>query len=57
MSDKKISHLLRTTFYYHANINGHIIQVHDQLKLRQYLRKVSAPLPPPLQILQAALNN
>lgn len=38
MSDTDISQLLRTTFYYHANIGGHIIQIHEQRMIRRYLR-------------------
>lgn len=56
MSDTDISRLLRTTFYYHADIGGHIIQVHEQQKVRQYLRTIHTPLPPPLQVLEAALQ-
>ncbi len=56
MSDTEISQLLRTTFYYHANIGGHIIQVHEQQKLRHYLRSVHTPLPPPPLVLEAALQ-
>ncbi len=56
MNESKISELLRTTFYYHANIGGRIIQVHEQQKLRIFLRTVSTPLPSPLLTLEAALR-
>lgn len=56
MSDQWIDAYLRVWFPYHAEYNGHIIQMGDQLRIRGYLRTVRTCLPPPLLVLEAALQ-
>lgn len=56
MNKTQVNRTMTTEFYYHRVINGYTLQVSDQIKIRRYLNQASTPLPPPLQVLKAALQ-
>lgn len=57
MSNRYIGEMLRKVFYYHAVIDGIVINYHEQQKVRQYLTRVSVVNATPAMILRAALAN